>query len=232
MSSSYGLSSAASLARKRQVSDGSLVSSLGALAAIIPPVSHRKGAVLFMEGQAACGIFALCSGRVKVSTSSVEGNAITLKVAEPGELLGLAAILSGKPYEVTAEALEQARATFVPRTIFLRFLRANPGAGAQVIRLLIEGHYHAHEVIQSLALSRTAPQKLARFFLGWSARHAQGHDRLQIVLTHQEIGEMIGTSRETVTRLVNSFKRQRLLRVKGPTVDICDRVALQVLAGS
>jgi CRP/FNR family transcriptional regulator len=236
MASSYELGiipgSAASLARKRQLSDESLVGSLGALEAIIPPVAYPKGAVLFMEGQAAGGIFAICSGRVKLSTSSFEGNAIILKVAQAGELLGLAAILSRKPYEITAEVSEQARATFIPRTTFLRFLRMNPVAGAQVMRLLIDSHYDAHEVIQSLAFSRTAPKRLARFFLGWSAHHAQGHDRLQIVLTHEEIGEMIGTTRETVTRLVTAFKKQHLLRVRGATIDICNRAALQILAGN
>jgi CRP/FNR family cyclic AMP-dependent transcriptional regulator len=222
--------SAASLARKRQVSDTSLVTSLDTIDAIIPPVAYPKGAVLFMEGQVASGIFALCTGLVKLSMSSPEGKALILKIAHAGELLGLAAILSGKPYEVTAQVSQQARATFIPRITFLRFLRVNPLAAAQATQLLIESHYDAHAVIRSLELSPTAPNKLARFFLGWSAHHAQGHDRLQVVLTHEEIGQMIGTSRETVTRLVTGFKKQHLLTVKGATVDICNRAALQVLA--
>jgi CRP/FNR family cyclic AMP-dependent transcriptional regulator len=101
-----------------------------------------------------------------------------------------------------------------------------------VAQLLTDSHYASHEVIQSLGLSRSASEKLARFFLGWSANHARGQDRLRIALTHQEIGEMIGVSRETVTRLLTAFKKRNLLTVKGATVNICNRGALQNLAGT
>jgi CRP/FNR family cyclic AMP-dependent transcriptional regulator len=222
----------ASLARKGEVFSVSLASSLTVLDTIIPPVAYPKGAVLFMEGQTARGIFAVCSGQVKLSTSSLEGKAIILRVAEAGDLLGLPATLSGKPYEVTAEVSEQARVNFIPRAAFLRFLHANPGAVIQVAQLLTDSHFADHEVIQSLGLSRSASEKLARFFLGWSANHAHGQDRLRIALTQEEIGEMIGVSRETVTRLLTAFKKRNLLTVKGATVNICNRSALQSLAGA
>ena len=169
---------------------------------------------------------------MKLSTSSLEGKAIILRIAEAGELLGLPATLSGKPYEVTAEVSEQARVNFIPRAAFLRFLHANPGAVIQVAQLLTDSHFAGHGVIQSLGLSRSASEKLARFFLGWSANHAHGQDRLRIALTHEEIGEMIGVSRETVTRQLTAFKKRNLLTVKGATVNICNRSALQNLAGA
>ena len=96
---------------------------------------------------------------------------------------------------------------------------------------MTDSHYAGYEVIQSLALSRSAPEELARFFLGWSAHHA-GQDHLQIALTHDEIGEMIGVTRETVTRLLTAFKKRNWLAVKGATVMISDRTALQSLAGA
>ena len=223
--------SSASLERKGEVFRDSLASSLKELDTIIPPVAYPKGAVLFMEGQTACGIFAVCSGQVKLSTSSLEGKAIILKIAEGGELIGLASTLSGKPYEVTAEVSEPARVNFIPRAAFLRFLRANPKAIIQVTQLLTDSHYAAHEVIQSLGLSRSASERLARFLLGWSANHG-GQDRLQIALTQAEIGEMIGVSRETVTRLLTAFKEKNLLTVRGAAINICNRPALQTMAGT
>jgi len=78
-----------------------------------------------MEGLTAHGTFVVCTGQVKLSTSSLEGKAFILKVAEAGELLSLPATLSGKPYEITAELLEQARINFIPRAMFLLFLRVN-----------------------------------------------------------------------------------------------------------
>jgi CRP/FNR family cyclic AMP-dependent transcriptional regulator len=209
----------------------SLASRLKVLDIIIPPVAYPKGAVLFMEGQTSSGIFAVCTGQVKLSTSSLEGKAIILKIAEAGELLGLPATLSGKPYEVTAEVSEQARIDFIPRATFLNFLRVNPEAVIQVAQLLTDGHYAAHELIRSLGCSHSASEKLARFFLGWSANHAHGQDFLRIALNQGEIGEMIGVTRETVTRLMTAFKKRNLLLVKGTSVNICNRAALRSLAG-
>jgi CRP-like cAMP-binding protein len=95
---------------------------------IMPSVNYPKGATLLIEGEATRGLFVLISGKVKLSTCSIEGKAIILKIAEAGELIGLASTLSGKPYEVTAEVSERARVSFVPRSPFLGFLRATPEA--------------------------------------------------------------------------------------------------------
>ena len=99
-------------------------------------------------------------------------------------------------------------------------------------QLLTDSHFAGHEVIQSLGLSRSASEKLARFFLGWSANHAHGQNHLRIALTQEEIGEMIGVSRETVTRLLTAFRKRHLLTVQGATVNICNRAALQAMAGA
>jgi len=209
----------------------SLASRLEVLEIIIPPVAYPKGAVLFMERQTARGIFTVCTGQVKLSTSSLEGKKIILKIAEAGDLLGLPATLSGKPYEVTAEVSEQARINFIPRDTFLHFLRLNPDAVIQVAQLLMDSHYAGHQVIQSLGCSRSASEKLARFFLDWSTNHAHCQDRFRIALSQEEIGAMIGVSRETVTRLLTAFKKRNMLLVKGISVNICNRPALQNLAG-
>jgi CRP/FNR family transcriptional regulator, cyclic AMP receptor protein len=221
-----------SLARRREVFCDSLAGSLKVLDIIIPPIAYPKGAILFMEGQAACGIFAVCDGRVKLSTSSRAGRQIILKIAEAGEVLGLPATLSGRPYEVTAEVSEGAQVNFIPRAAFLRFLQTNPEALMQVAQLLTNDHYAGHEMIQSLGLLHSASEKLARFLLGWSTNHAHGQDRLHIALTQEEIGETIGVSRETITRLLTTFKKRNLLTVNGVWVNLCNRAALQVLAGT
>jgi CRP/FNR family transcriptional regulator len=209
-----------------------LARSVKTLDTIIPPVAYPKGAVLFMEGQTARGIFAIYSGHVKLFTSSFGGTSIILKIAGAGELIGLPAILAVKPYEVTAEVSEQARVNFIPRAAFLRFLQANPEAVIQVAQLLTDSHYAGHEVIRSLVLSRSASEKLARFFLAWSVDHAQGQDRFRITLTHEEIGMIVGVTRETVTRVLTAFKKKNWVAVNGAAFNICNRPALQALAGT
>lgn len=203
---------------------------LKALDVIISPTAYPKGAVLFLEGQPAHGIFAVCSGHVKLSTCSAEGKTIILKIAEAGELIGLPATLSGTPYEVTAEVLVPARVNFIPRASFLGFLRANGEVVVEIAQLMALSYFEGHRRIQSLGHPRTSSTRLARFFIDWSARHANGRDRLQVSLTHQEIGEMIGFSRETVTRQLAVLKNRNLLTIKGATYTIQNRAALQSMA--
>jgi CRP/FNR family transcriptional regulator len=207
-------------------------SALKSLDSFTSPVNYPKGAVLFGEGQTVRGIFVVSSGQVKLSICSRDGKVIILKVSQAGELLGLHATLSGKPYEVTAEVTEQAQVTFVPRSLFARFLQMNGEFFMRITQLLMDSHYAEHELIQSLVLSRNASEKLSRLLLSWSASHARGQDRFQMGLTHEEIAEMIGVTRETVTRLLTEFKNRQLLAIKGATVTIRNRAGLENLSGA
>ena len=236
MQSPHGLgivaSSLACLTRKGRVFCELSASALKALDVFTSSANYPKGTVLYAEGQTAGGIFVLCTGQVKLSISSRDGKIIILKIAQAGELLGLHATLSGKPYEVTAEVLEKATVNFIPRPEFIRFLRMNSEAVMRITMLLMDSHYADYELLQSFGLSRTSSEKLSRFLLRWSASHGRGQDRFQIALTHEEIAEMIGVTRETVTRLLSEFKKRQLLAVTGSTVTICNRAALESLVGT
>src|SRR6201998_3873690 len=94
-----------------------------ALASITSSASYPKGATLFVEGQPARGVFILCSGRVKLSTSSAGGKTLILRISEPGEVLGLPATVTGTSYELTADVIEPTQANFISRQDFLFFFR-------------------------------------------------------------------------------------------------------------
>src|SRR5204863_2677217 len=96
--------------------------SLKTLDSIKTTASYPKGALLFVEGQLPRGIFIICSGRAKLTTTSKEGKSIIIRIAEAGEVLGLSAAVSGKPYDVTAELLEPTQANFISRPDALDFL--------------------------------------------------------------------------------------------------------------
>src|SRR5262245_59342682 len=98
--------------------------------------SYPKGAVLFIEGQLPRGVFILCAGKAKLSTSSSDGKTIILRIAEPGEVLGLSATISNRPYEVTVELMEPTQANFIPREDFLKFLKDHGEAALQVAEQL------------------------------------------------------------------------------------------------
>lgn len=214
-------------------------SSTKALETIKSTAAYPKGAILFVEGQNPRGVFVLCHGRAKLSTSSAEGRTIILKIAEPGEILGLSATVSGKPYEVTAELMEPSQANFITRQDFLNFLRDHGDASLRVAEQLSQNYHSAYEEIRSLGLSHSASEKLAKLLLEWAHDgknnkdgKVKGEVRLTVTLTHEEIAQLIGTSRETVTRALADLKKKQLVQVKGSTVLIRNRVALEKLAGS
>src|SRR5204862_8188252 len=91
--------------------------------------SYPGGAVLFVEGQMPRGAFVLCSGKVKISTTSKEGKVLILRMAEPGEALGLSAVISATPYEVTAETSGPCQVNFIERETLMRMLEKNGELG-------------------------------------------------------------------------------------------------------
>jgi CRP/FNR family transcriptional regulator, cyclic AMP receptor protein len=203
------------------------------LESITSPASYPKGAALFVEGQSPRGVFILCSGRVKLSTSSADGKTLILRVPEHGEILGLAATVAGQPYQATAEVLEPAQANFIARDDFLEFLRAHGEAALRVAQQLSENYHLAINEMRTIGLSHSAAEKFARFLLEQAPEGTikEGEVRMTLTLTHEEIAQMIGSSRETVTRLFSDFKKKQLVQVKGSTVIIPDIVALRKFAG-
>jgi CRP/FNR family transcriptional regulator len=201
------------------------------LAGITASASYPKGAMLFVEGQQPRGVFVVCAGRVKLSTSSADGKTLILRVGEPGDVLGLTGSVSGKPYELTAEVLEPTQANFISRTDFLNFLREHGEAALRVAQMMGENYHSAIAEMRTIGLSHSAAEKLARFLLDWTADQKVEKDeiRVKLTLTHEEIAQMVGASRETVTRLFADFKRKKLVEVKGSTLIIRNKTELEHL---
>ncbi len=199
------------------------------LSEITGTATYPKGATLFVEGQPSRGVFILCMGHVKLSTSSADGKTLILRISEPGDLMGLAATISGKPYEVTAEVIEPTQANFISRTDFIAFLREFGDAALRVAQELSETYQSAFAEMRTIGLSHSAGEKLARFILDCTANHGSGEGLVKatLTLTHEEIAQMIGSSRETVTRLFADFKKRQLLQIKGSTLTIKDRAGLE-----
>lgn len=196
---------------------------------------YPKGAMLCLEGQQPRGIFILCTGRAKLCTTSAEGKSIILRIAEPGEVLGLTAAVSNIPYEATVETLEPSQANFISRTDFLQFLQKHAEIGMKVAQQLTHNCHCAYDEIRSLGLSKSVPEKLAKLILGWGQHPAPiviktpGEIPIRVTLTQEEIAQLAGTSRETVSRTLNHFRRKGWLSINGATWWIMNRQALEKL---
>ncbi len=191
--------------------------------------SYPRGATLFVEGQAGRGVFIVCTGRVKLSTSSIDGKTLIVRLSQPGEVLGLPSTVTGTPYELTAEVVEPAQTNFISRTDFLNFLREHGEVALRVAQQLGETYHSAIAEMRTIGLSQSATEKLARFVLDLTADPKSTHDasKVKLAFTHEEIAQMLGTSRETVTRVFADLRKKNLLAVKGSTLTIKDRVGLE-----
>jgi CRP/FNR family transcriptional regulator len=199
-------------------------------------VSHvyPPGHQLFSEGEIPEGVFLLGTGRVKLFSTATEGKVFITKIARPGELLGLNAAVLGKPYLVSAEVVEPSRINFIARAAFLQFLDRSPQAARDAIHQLSTNYYDAQRDLRALGLSQSAREKLARLLLDWVERAGDPADAgdiwLRVYLTHEEIAQMIGASRETVTRMFSDLTRRKVIEGRGEALRVCDLAGLRRIA--
>jgi CRP/FNR family transcriptional regulator len=201
---------------------------------LLHPTLYPAGAMLFSETEPAAGIVIVAEGEVKLSINSSDGHRLSFHIAKAGEVLGLSSTLSGGAYEMTAEVLYPARIAHVTRQVFLQFLTRHPEAYQTVARDMVRSYNLACGQLRMVGLSATVPERLARLLLGWSEpsqKPATG-SRCRLSLTHEEIGEFIGASRETVTRTLTSFKNRHLVAQHGCTLTIPSRDALESYAAA
>jgi CRP/FNR family transcriptional regulator, cyclic AMP receptor protein len=197
--------------------------------------TYPGGALLFVEGQAPRGVYVLCSGRAKLSTASREGKVLILKIAEAGEVLGLSAVISGQPFELTAETTGPCQVNFIEREALLQLIQKSGELGLHSSLALSREFQSAYRDIHDLVLARSSAGKLARLMLSWIPGREKSGGPLEVrvhpSLTHEEMAQMIGSSRETVTRLIGDLKKKKeLIRLEGSTLVIQNRTALEALA--
>lgn len=198
------------------------------------PSSLPRASVLFVEGQTPRGIYLLCKGRVKLSVNSSDGKTMILKIAEPGEVLGLHACVTGIPYELTAETAQPCQVVFIKREDFQKFLAEHGDACLMAAQHLSSTCHTAYDTIRTIGLSHSASEKLARMLLELAVEGEATKDgiRVKLALTHEEIAQIIGTSRETVTRLLANFRKKQMAVLKGSTLMIKNKASLERLVGS
>ena len=179
-------------------------------------------------------MFVLCAGRAKLFTSSSDGKTIITKISEAGDVLGLNASISNRPYEVTVEMMDPGQANFIARDALLQFLREYGEVALRVAEQLSRNYYAAYEEIRTLGLTSSPSEKFAKLLLSWSPNAGKANEpaHLTLTVTHEEIAEMIGTTRETVSRLFSDFKKKQLVQLKGSTLIIRNKPALEKMLTS
>jgi CRP/FNR family cyclic AMP-dependent transcriptional regulator len=210
------------------------IEQLSDLEAFAASTTYPSGTLLFSEEQIPKKVFFLLDGQVKLSVNSSDGKRFIICIAPPGEILGLASALNGNPYEMTAETLYACRIASMERADFLTVLLHHASALNIAALALSKSYNQACARFRTLSGTPSVAAKVARLLLEFSAsgRPTKDGTRLCLALTHQEIGECVGTCRESVSRVMCEFRRRKLIAMKGSILTIRDRTSLERYAAS
>jgi CRP/FNR family transcriptional regulator len=195
------------------------------------PAHVPSGARLFGEAEPGNTVYVVCSGQVKLSCTSKEGKILILKIAMPGDVLGLSAVITGSHYEVTAETMEPTQIKAIPRHDFLDFLQKHGEVSLNSAKLLSTEYKDAFIDARRLALSTSASGRLASVMLEWGRAASCGKPEMKfnMRLTHEELADMIGSTRETVTRALSRFKKEGIIEIHGVSILILSPEKLEML---
>ena len=192
---------------------------------------YPPNATLLREGQIPRGVYIACAGRSKLSVEARDGKTIILKIVGDRQVLGLSAVVTGRPSLITVTTIELCQIKFVESESFLRLIASNSRAALACAALLAREVTTSFDDVHDLLLARSSTEKLARLLLSWVSGEPRNRElRVVTEFTHEEIAQMIGSSRETVTRLLSVMKRKDLIRLEGATLVIPNRIALQAIA--
>lgn len=193
---------------------------LAAIATVAKPRRYAKDDVVFYADESGDVICLIREGQVKVTMISPEGKEIILSLLGPGDFFGEMALLDDEPRSATVVATENLEIVTIWRNDFLHIMAGNFDLTKKVLAELSRRLRHASSRIESLA-TMDVYGRLARFFLDLARDQGKVLDNEYVAVTrptHQAIANMIGTSRETVSRLIHDLMRQDLLLSEGKTV--------------
>ncbi|MES2220842.1 MAG: Crp/Fnr family transcriptional regulator [Acidobacteriota bacterium] len=205
---------------------------LADLDAISKGVEYRDEATLMRQGDAPQFVKILLDGRAKISTASQDGKVLLLNFANAGTILGLVSAIRQIKFETTAEAYGHCLVNEIDGQEFLDFLHRHRNACWQVTRMLADENHELLVNARRVALSGTVAGNIAKLLLDWGAtvNEIDGRRHFNMVLTHQEIAEMVGTTRETVTRTLASFRQSGWIRIHGASVELLQQEKMKGIA--
>lgn len=197
-------------------------------------ISLPAEASLFTQGEDARCLYLICAGYLKLTAGRAEDKQMIVRVAGPGSMLGLYAVLSHGVYEVSAESLTSAQLRPVERERFLNFLRNHKEAQMRAVQCICQEYRFALQDACRIALSETVATRLARLLLELShqiGEHTEkGEFQFPLLLTHEEMASMTCTTRETVTRTLGQFRKDGWITIEDSEVTVHQPDKLQHLS--
>ena len=192
----------------------------------------RRRRVVYLPGDPGNALYFVNGGRVKISKVTRDGKELTLAYRGPGDLFGELVLIDGGPREEMAEAMENALITEIELGEFQRLLQHEGALAYRLVRIIAERRRDVENKIEALVF-KDVNAKLADLLLRLAAEYGVDDERGLLValkITHQEMANLIGSTRETVSLTLSLFKRRGLVETDGRKVVILDREGLKALA--
>lgn len=189
---------------------------LQSLAGILMPRRILKGQAVFLQGDPGDEMYLLLEGRIRIACESLSGREITLDILKDGGFFGEMALLDGEPRSATAVAETPGQLLVLRRADFQSFLHRSPAASIALLAFLSRRLRAANDKIQDLALL-TVRQRLAATLVTMALRDGEsGPDGIALGgVSHKTLSGLLGTSRETVSRMCSELKDEGLIEQKG-----------------
>jgi CRP/FNR family transcriptional regulator, cyclic AMP receptor protein len=204
---------------------------LNALAAVANLQEVRRRRVIFLPGDPGTSVFFVNGGRVKISRVTRDGKELTLAYRGPGEVFGELCLVDGGPRAEMAEAMENALVTEIPRGEFEKLLETHARMGLRLVKTLCDRRRELENTVEKLVF-HDVNAKLAELLLQLSDDYGVDDARGTLVavkITHQEMANLIGSTRETVSLTLSQFKRKKLIATEGRKIILTDREGLKAL---
>lgn len=184
--------------------------------------------VIFYEGNQPYGLYCVSSGKVKVYKTGIDGHQQIVRIASPGDLLGYRCLLADEPYAASAETIEKAKICFIDKKTFLHIMETHPTTAMHVMRILSQDLRYAETQMLNFS-HKNVRERLAELLLIFRARYGREIKQgvhLDISLSREELAELIGTTQESVIRLISEFKQENYILVNGREITLVNIPAL------
>lgn len=208
---------------------------LDKLMAFVQVRRAATGETLFEKGDPGDALWAILDGAVKISAFSDDGREITLNVLSTGDLFGEIALIDGKARTANATAMQPSRFLLIHRRDFMPFLASHPDLSTRLLVILCERIRWVSDLYED-ALFLNLPARLAKKLLQLAEDHgeeaANGDITIKLKLSQSELGNLLGTSRESVNKQLRAWQESGLVRSEKGRITLTDPETLEVMTGA
>lgn len=183
---------------------------------------YKKGQTLFHEGNPPYGIYCINSGKIKLTKTSSEGKDSIIRIVSPGEVLGHRSLFSNDNYRATATAIEDCNICFIDKKFIQNLIEQNPSVSLELIGKLTKAMGMVEDKVANF-YQKNVRERLAILLFEFKDKYGveeNGHTRLDIKLTREEMASIVGVATETLIRFISDFKDEGAISQKGKTMFI------------